>query len=177
MRIESNGQESHRRGFTLVELLCVIVILAIAAVFVIPQLSSRGDIKTAAAARTLMADIMYAQNRAIAKQTPQYVVFDLTAHTYALKEGSSLTTLTHPVQLKPYLQTFGSSGLEDVTLTSATFDSKTTIAFDEIGAPYSYDSIAGLVALSVGQIKLTSEGYTLTLNVQPYTGEIALQTP
>jgi len=168
----------NRNAFTLIELLCVIVILAIAAVFVIPQLTSRGDIKTAAAARTVMADIMYAQNRAIAKQTPQYVSFDLTAHTYAVKEGTPPATITNPVTLKAYQQTFGkSNGLIDVTLTSAAFDSKMTIAFDELGAPYSYDTTAGMLSLSSGQIKLTSDGYTLTLNVQPYTGEITLQTP
>ena len=48
---------------------------------------------------------------------------------------------------------------------------------DEIGAPYSYDSTSGMVALSNGQIKIASDGYTLTLSLEPYTGEITVTTP
>jgi len=165
------------RGFTLIEILCVVVILAIAAVLVIPQISSRGDLKAAAAARTVMADIAYAQNRAIAKQATQYVKFDVASHTYSVQEGTTPATGTNPITLKPYTQTFGSTALDDVTLTSASFDSKDTIAFDEIGAPYSYDSVAGTAALATGQIKIASDGYTMTLTVQPYTGEITISTP
>ena len=84
------------RGFTLVEMLCVILILAIAAVIVIPQLGSRGDLKAGAAARTIMADFVYAQDRAIAHQAPVYVTFDTTAKTYAVQEGSPLATITNP---------------------------------------------------------------------------------
>ncbi len=165
------------RGFTLVEILCVIIILAIAAVLVIPQLSSRGDLQAAAAARTVMADILYAQNRAIAKQSAQYVKFNVATHTYDVQEGATPATGINPVTLKPYTQTFGGTAIPGVTLTSAAFDGKDTLAFDEIGAPYTYDSVAGLVALSAGSIKIASDGYTMTLTVRPYTGEIVTSTP
>jgi type II secretion system protein H len=171
------GTPTHTRGFTLVEILCVLVLLAIMAMIIIPQLGSRGDLKAAAAARTMMADIMYAQNRAIARQTPQYVSFDTATKTYTLMEGTTPAVITHPVTLNSYEQTFGNTGLEDVTLTSAAFDSKSTIAFDEIGAPYSYDTMSGMVALSSGQIKIASDGYTMTLSLEPYTGEITVTTP
>ena len=55
-----------RRGFTLVEILCVVVILGIASAIIIPQLGTHDDMKVAAAARTVMADLIYAQNTAIA---------------------------------------------------------------------------------------------------------------
>jgi prepilin-type N-terminal cleavage/methylation domain-containing protein len=165
------------RGFTLIELLCVVLILAIAALIVIPQLGDRGDLKAAAAARTIAADLMYAQNRAIAKQTPQYVTFNTAAKTYSLQEGTPPTTITNPITLSPYTMTFGGTALPDVTLTSADFDAKPALAFDEIGAPYSYDSTNGRVALTTGQIKIASDGYTMTLNVQPDTGEITTATP
>jgi len=171
----STPQQS--RGFTLIELLCVIIIIAIAAVLVIPQMGARGDLKAAAAARTLMADLTYAQNRAIAKQATQYVMFTVASGTYQVQEGSPPATETHPVTLVPFVQTFGSTGLEDVTLTSANFDGKSIIAFDELGAPYAYDSVNGTVALVSGAIKIASEGYTMTLNIEPYTGEVALTTP
>ncbi len=165
------------RAFTLIEMLCVILILAIAAVIVIPQINSRGDLKAAAASRAIMADFVYAQTRAIDRQTTEYITFNAAAQTYALQEGTPPATLTNPVTQSPYVQVFGGSGFTEVTLTSAAFDGKTTIAFDEIGAPYSYDSITGQAALASGQIKIASDGFTMTLNVQPYTGEITVQTP
>jgi len=166
------------RGFTLIEILCVVILMAIIAVVVIPQLNERGDIKAAAAARVVMADIMYAQNRAIAKQAMQYVKFDVVAHTYEVQEGTPPSTVTNPVTLKTYTQTFNSTAIPDVTLTSVGFDGKDTLAFDEIGAPYAYDSVASTsAALSVGTIKIAAGTYTMTLTVQPYTGEITTSTP
>ncbi len=165
------------RGFTLIEILCVVIILAIAAVLVIPQLGSRSDLQAAAAARTVMSDILYAQNRAIAMQTTQYVKFSVATHTYEVQEGTTPATMTNPLTLKPFTQTFGGTAIPGVTLTSAAFDGKDTLAFDEIGAPYSFDTTGGLVALSTGSIKIAADGYTMTLTVKPYTGEIVTSTP
>lgn len=168
------------RGFTLVEILCVVVILGIASAVIIPQLGTRGDLKAASAARVVMADLMYAQNRAIAKQSTVYVMFDLSAKCIRVQEGSTPTTITHPVTQKTYVTTFGSNGdtgLTDVEIDSASFDGSEYIAFDELGAPYSYVSSTGLTALTTGQIKISSDGYVLTLNIEPYTGEISVVEP
>ena len=170
-------RRSECRGFTLIEILCVVVILGIASALILPQLSTRADLKAASAARVVMADLMFAQNRAISRQTPQYVVFDVASKKYSLQDGTPLATLTHPVNLTPYEVTFGmggTNGLEDITLTSANFDSLATLAFDEMGAPYSYDPVNGLVALSSGSIQLTCEGYVLTISIEPSTGELTV---
>jgi prepilin-type N-terminal cleavage/methylation domain-containing protein len=173
-------RRSQCRGFTLTEILCVVVILGIASAVILPQLGTRADLKAASAARVVMADLMYAQNRAISRQTPQYVVFDVATKKYSLQEGSPLATLTHPVNRTPYEIVFGSNGsngLEDMTLTSADFDGGAIVAFDELGAPYSHDAVVGLTPLNSGQIKITCEGFGMTINVEPSTGELTVTTP
>ena len=49
-------------------------------------MGTRDDLKAAAAARMLMADLIYAQNRAISTQTRHYVKFDTgsSPQTYSL---------------------------------------------------------------------------------------------
>ena len=46
-----------RRGFTLVEILTVVLILGIASAIIAPQIGSRGDLKVRAAARVLVSDL------------------------------------------------------------------------------------------------------------------------
>jgi prepilin-type N-terminal cleavage/methylation domain-containing protein len=57
-----------RAGFTMVELLVVVSIIAMSALFAIPYLSGRGDFDAQAAARQFIADVAFAQGDAIARQ-------------------------------------------------------------------------------------------------------------
>ncbi len=57
-----------RAGYTLIEAIVVMAILAIAAVLLVPHLSDRGDTELQAAARQLVSDIAWAQCDAVAGQ-------------------------------------------------------------------------------------------------------------
>src|SRR4051794_19271606 len=78
-----------RAGFTLIEILAVVVILGIASAIIVPQIGSRDDQKAASAARVVMADLLYAQNRAIATQKTHYVLFDTGAQVYRIFDSLS----------------------------------------------------------------------------------------
>jgi len=169
-----------RTAFTFTEVLVVVIILGIASAIVLPQVTSNDDLNAAAAARTVMADLLYAQNRAIAMQTMHYVTFDTVNQRYTLYSGSisPATILTHPINLDPYVMTFGQSGpnnvSQSVSLTSASFNGVTTIAFDEMGVPYSYSSGTATALSETGAIELTCGSYTVTISVAQDTGEITV---
>src|SRR3954452_15878826 len=76
------------RGFTLVEILMVVLILGIASAIIIPGLGSRDDLRCAAAARVVMSDLIYAQNRAIALQKKHYVRF--SGQQYSVSDSTAL---------------------------------------------------------------------------------------
>lgn len=171
------------RAFTLVEILVVVTILGIAAAIIVPQMGSRGDLKAAAAARIIMADLIYAQNRAISTQTKHYVKFSTASTPQSYRLLTSVTPLvdiTHPItKASQYLVAFGSNGspgLSDISLGAVSFEGKTTLAFDELGVPYYYDSVANtttaLTTTGGSTIKVTSGTFTLTISIEPYTGEI-----
>ena len=186
-----------RGGFTLVEILCVLVIIGIASAVVIPALGSRDDLKTSAAARVLVADLIYAQNQAIATQKTVYVRFDTAGNCYRLLTTASNggdTVMSHPMTLQPYAQVFGvgtdavtgvvaTKGLDTITIDSVDFDgidtnynNDFTLAFDEMGEPYAWDyGQSNKSSLKNGSIVLKSGTFTTTITVSPYTGELLVQ--
>ena len=169
------------RAFTLVEILVVVLILGIAAAVIVPSMGSRDDLKAAAAARMIMADLIYAQNRAITTQQRHYVVFNTTTpQNYRVSlsptDGSSIQ---HPVSKNPYIMRVGpggSSGLNEVTMSAVSFEGKTTLAFDELGVPYFYDPGANATTATSASggsaVQVRCGTHTLTILIEPYTGEI-----
>jgi prepilin-type N-terminal cleavage/methylation domain-containing protein len=181
-RINSSSSSSGsggRRAFTLVEILVVVVILGIAAAVVVPQLGTQSDLRAAAAARLIMADLIYAQNRAIATQTKHYVFFDTTNQKYRIRMGSTFVDIPQPITKESYYEVaLGQKGtaLSDISLGTVNIEGCATIAFDELGVPYSYNSsTSATTALSTSggsTIQVKCGTFTLTISVEPYTGEI-----
>ena len=170
------------------EILAVLVIIGIASAIVVPNLGTRDDLRATAAARTLVADLIYAQNLAISSQKTTYVKFDVANNCYKLLSTASSggdVIMSHPMTQLSYVQTFGSSSknLESVTLYSATFNgvdtanyvNDYTLAFDEMGAPYAYDYTKNDKSdLKDGTIVIKSGSFTTTVTISPYTGEISV---
>jgi len=168
-----------RRGFTFPEVLAVVCILGIASALILPQVTDRDDLSTSSAARVVMADLLYAQNRAISTQSMQYVSFNVPAQQYGLYSSMSPSTaLQHPVNLNNYVMTFGANGINnvssDVTLTSANFNGQSVLAFDETGVPYSYSGGMATALTGTGTVVLTCGTYSLTVSVSQDTGEISV---
>jgi prepilin-type N-terminal cleavage/methylation domain-containing protein len=169
-----------RNGFTLVEILMVVVILGIVASIVMPQLGSRDDLKLAAAARVVMADLAYAQSRAISTQARQYVLLSNNSYTLkAMNAANTLAAIAHPINPGNYSVTFDTGPLRGVAIASTSFNSQSSVAFDELGSPLAYNpSTQNLSALSgPGTIQMQSGGLTMTITIEAYTGEMSVTRP
>jgi len=168
--------QSRTRGFTLIEILCVVVILGIASAIIIPQIGSRDDLVAASAARVIMADMIYAQNRAIVTQQSQYVSLTSSQYTLMQKDASSvLQSITNPVTQEPYTTVFGgtTSAFKSVSIDSWSLGGPSVIGFDELGSPFAYDvSTATATPLtSAGTIVVKVGSASLTISIEPFTGE------
>ncbi len=160
-----NLRRAIRRGFTLVEILVVVMILGIATAIVVPHMSGMGDLQASAGVRTLLANMQYAQNEAIVSQRSISVAFDLTNHAYDLRYNDNVV-LTHPVDKDPFIVRFAETpGMSNVTILSAGFNGNTYVTFDSLGAPDNN-----------GQVTLISDGHMKRITVAPVTGRMSVAT-
>jgi type II secretion system protein H len=152
------------RAFTLIEVLVVLTIVGIAAAVVVPHMMDMGTTRIQAAARSIIADILYAQNDAIALQSPRSLVFDLTNNQYELTDDDG-ATLAAPARSGGLYQIDFSSDkrFTGVTLSSAAFDGGLALTFDALGSPS-----AG------GQIDLAAGDTRYRISVAAFTGRVTI---
>jgi type II secretory pathway pseudopilin PulG len=166
-------------GFTVIEILLVVVIMAISAAIVVPMVGNRDDVVLAAATRKVVADFQYAQNFAIATRETIYIRFQANRYDLCRLSGGALSVITHPVEKSPFTVLFGSGGdsnLSRASLAQASFASKTVLGFDSLGTPFAFDAVtlSRSNLSTVATISMSSGALTQTVNIEPYTGEITV---
>ncbi len=168
-----SGTHTSRRGFTLVEVIIVVVILAISAMIAVPMMSSAGSVQIRSAADALAADLEYAKSMAISHQQNYGIIFYPDNDKYKVVDQSN-NEIPHPVKRGfPYTIDFRSdSRLNKVDMVSADFgDTTHQIKFNYLGSPFN-GSDADLN--SAGTIVLQGGGSTITITVEPVTGFISI---
>ena len=156
------ARRSNSSGFTLAELIVVVVILAVAAGMVVPYAISTSDLSVVSAARILAADLEYAQNLAITTQQSVIVSFDVANETYSLSNASGV--LDHPINKRPYVVSFPSlRGFEGVNVVSAGYGGQAEVTFDVVGSP----DDGGTTVLQAG-------AHTYVVSVAPATGRVTV---
>lgn len=151
------------RGFTLIEILIVIVILAIAAMTAIPMMGSAASVQIRSAGNMIAADLEYAKSLAISKGQNFSVVFDEGAESYSIVDQDG-NTISHPVKKGfDYVIDLQDEGLGRVEIADADFDGASQVQFDYLGSPDN----GGTVHLQAGDM-------SATVSVEPVTGYITV---
>jgi len=146
----------------MVELMVVIVILAVAAVMVLPYATGTSSLKAQSAARMAMADLEWAQNQAIVLQSDVTVTFSVPGNSYTIAKQSQ--PLKHPITHNDFVVDLNArQGLEGVSIVSAAFGGTPQLTFQALGQPAS----AGSVVLAAG-------AHTYQVTVAPVTGRITV---
>ena len=167
----SEGSRPAGSGFTVIELLIVVVIIAIAALTAIPMMTSADSFQMRSAANMVAADLEYAKTIAISRGQNFSVVFDKTNESYRIEDESG-AVIRHPVKKGfDYIIDFqNDSRLNKVDIEDVNFDTTSEVKFDYLGSPYNGANNplnSGVISLRAGQI-------TVTVNVEPVTGFISI---
>jgi|GEM_PF-2193239 len=168
---------SAHRGFTLIEVLIVVVILGIVALAAMPMMSSAASVQIRAAANVIAADLEYARSMAISRGCYYSVAFNKDAESYEVRDQTG-TVIAHPVRKGSncnYAVNFtADSRLDKVNIQNVDFDpgSVQTLTFDYLGSPYA--GVGTAAPLNAGVIVLTAGTTTITIHIEPVTGFITI---
>jgi len=160
-------------GTTLIELVIVLVILAIAAALAIPMISSASGVQVRSAANLLASDLEYAKNMSISSGQNYSLVF-VDGQSYKVCDQSG-STVSHPVSGKSYVVDYSVDGrLEKVTISNVDIQpgSSQQITFDYLGSPYSGSGTSS--PLNSAQITLSAGGTVITVLIEAVTGFISI---
>lgn len=179
------------RGFTVVEILIVVIILGIAAGIVIPMINP-DSVKVPAAARIVQTDLSYAQNVAQSRQQRVCVIFnsdggkitsyDVKVVTENPPNPPTMDYVTRPGGVSPMTAGFGEasnqpgSPLASCQLTVNGNTSAVTLAFDAQGRPEyksgsTYTALTSPATIQVSDLKGAS---AVNITVQPVTGLVSM---
>jgi len=166
-----NHRLTLRPAYTMVEILIVLLVLAIAAAIVIPNIGSANDSQAIAAGAILQSDLEVTRSMAMATQVPYSLVFSADRQSYKVVANygggayAAATAINHPVNKgKPYeVRLSGLNGMSHVSVTSADFGGQPYVTFLSLGQPVA----GGSIVLGVGQV-------TVTVSVEAMTGIVTV---
>ena len=129
-------------GFTLVELIAVMLIVGVLAASAVPSLQKMASTQASMAAAKLLNDMTHARQLAVATGTRTWVVFDTSAETWTiLSEDPSNPGRSNAVVINDaatggtFVHTLGNGSFAGAQIISAAFDGNPEVGFDWLGRP------------------------------------------
>lgn len=186
------------RGYTLIEILIVVVLLGIAGTMVIPSMSGSSPLRTQAAVRTVVADIAFMQADAMAFQSRYVMVFDTViewdddASVWVSRAGNGYSIYAPPpgtttldvnnnahmlmtiqgATLKPYTRDFAQGNYGGATIQNASFNGDETLVLDELGGPVL--SLASDQPGATGTVEIAGMESLFLVSVEAFTGRVTV---
>ncbi len=157
-------------GFTLIELVAVIVIIAVMAALVVPRTPTQASLTLNARAEQVAADIRYVQS--LAMTGGQRYCFTLTPSSpfsgYSMTTGASscATTTAHPAGFAQPVSVCSSG-----TCMTAPALANSYLQFDTLGQPYTAPTT---LLASNAVITITDGSGSQTVTVAPVTGRVSV---
>ncbi|MEK6726173.1 MAG: type II secretion system protein [Deltaproteobacteria bacterium] len=166
-----------QRGFTLIELVMILMLIAILAAVAIPRFSGYGAIKQGNAVVKIASDIRYAQNRATTTQqrsrlssvdATNYEVYFCASYTQATCTCASGWSFATDPYTRGIFQVNLNTDYSGVTIASTV----SLLEFDSLGRPY--DGGGSCTASAGATVTVTYSGETdRTISIQTQTGMVS----
>ncbi len=164
------------QGWTLIELVLVIVVLAILGIAVSISLQGYGTIKLNNVVDKVVGDLRYAQQLAISTQSRHGLTVNSTSQYTIHRNGTPDTAIQDPVNLGSSFvvnfDTYQQGQLAGVVFTSATpfcGGANSVMEFNSIGAPTDTN---GTLLACTSTITLSYSGSTKQITIAPSTGNL-----
>jgi type II secretory pathway pseudopilin PulG len=179
------------RSYTLIELIMVMTVLALAAALLVPNIVGSDTMRAQAAVRLLIADLSFAQSDALANQEYRRVVFYADGSGYCIIEVAGAETTPADLDdpgvnyiydplgtMGRYIIDFSTDNrFEGVLFSAATIDGidladRPEVTYDLMGGTVLSDS-ASLPGTG-GSVTLSYKDSSYQIDIAPFTGKLTV---
>ncbi|KPJ65670.1 hypothetical protein AMJ44_09690 [candidate division WOR-1 bacterium DG_54_3] len=163
------------KGFTVIELVVIVVIIGILSVFVFIAMNPYKGIRLEAAAKKVAADLQYARNLALSTAGWYGVSFEADpVNTYRVyqTDGATDTPIENPAQLGKDFVVDLHDYYGGVTISGVNIAGGNKVEFHPLGIPYGDKN--GVPIATAGIITVGYAGLTRSIEITPNTGRISI---